>query len=171
MSDKSETLGTVATSNERVRRNKEEEGENARPGNTEESRVKARPARIPLHERNILTVTGKDPNKEYRWFVDKDSRLADALAAWWEFETNDFLGVGEKRVNPNTQTGHVVAMTSGERTLYLMSIAKELYEQDQDKKQSRLLAQERDYLEELNSGEDGRYGSAYKETASGRRLT
>lgn len=89
--------------------------------------------------RNILTVKGKDPDKEYRWAADVDDRI-ETLREWgWVVETDKNLKVGDKRVNSPTSEGTPVTKSGGQGvTLVLMSIKKEFFKEDQDRKQTEI---------------------------------
>lgn len=89
--------------------------------------------------RNILTVKGKDPDKEYRWVADVDDRI-ETLREWgWVVETDKALKVGDKRVNSPTSEGTPVTKSGGAGvTLFLMSIKKEYFKEDQDGKQKEI---------------------------------
>ena len=86
--------------------------------------------RVPMHARDILTVKGKDDGNYYRWCLDINNKLERYQAAGYEFVTDTSLAIGELTVNPTTQTGQVISLVSGERTLYLMYISKDLYHDD-----------------------------------------
>ena len=97
------------------------------------SRAKNRPERVPLGARNRLTVRpgDKDPNFVYRWINDKDSRLADAQQAGYDFVTDD-IKVGDPRAAEASQMDSRVSKPAGGGlTTYLMRIPQEYYEEDQ----------------------------------------
>ena len=121
----------------------------------------ARPARVPLFDqpRNILTVAGKKPGYEYRWFNDYDNRIERAKLGGWEHVTYEELAqIGDvtahdKRVSPKENVSRKVG---GADMAFLMCIPADLYKQDQDAKQRQI-----DELESqmLSQNEDeGSYG-------------
>ena len=90
--------------------------------------------RVPMHARDVTTVKGKKDHKYYRWCLDINNKILRYMDAGYEFVEDQALSIGQMSVNPKTRTGNVVSMTSGDRTLYLMAIDKELYEMDQKAK-------------------------------------
>ena len=123
-----------------------------------QSRATSRPKRVPLHNRDILTVHNKNPNKVYRWVNDIDDRLYRFKQAGWEFVTDKGICVGEPTVNANTELGSVVVKRTGSTELFLMAIEREFYDEDQAAKAQRIKDTEATMYEQLNSSSDGRYG-------------
>ena len=125
-----------------------------------QSTAKKRPHRTPLHERDILTVRNKNPNKEYRWVNDIDDRLYRFTEAGWEFVTDKGVTVGDPTVNADKELGSVIVKRTGKTELFLMCIEKELFEEDAQAKADAIKETERAMYEQLNSSQDGRYGRA-----------
>lgn len=126
------------------------------------SKRSTRVKRTPLSGgRDILTVEGKDPNYVYRWILDKDNRINQAIEGDWMIVKDEDLTVGDKAIK-NSTDGSSSAVTKdvgAGRTCYLMKIKKEFYTDDQDTKQARIDRAEQDMKRELNKGGDGTYGS------------
>ena len=96
----------------------------------------------------------------YRWVNDTEDRLLRFTEAGWEFVTDKNLTVGEPTVNASKETGSVVVKrVGGDREAYLMCIDKEWYDEDQAAKSQAVDDQERAMYAQLNSSQDGRYGS------------
>lgn len=91
-----------------------------------------RPKRTPVSgNRDILTVSGKDENFEYRWVNDSGSRINQFKTAGYEVVTHDVV-VGDNKVGAATAVGSVVDKPVGlGTTAVLMRIPKEFYEEDQ----------------------------------------
>ena len=123
-----------------------------------QSRTNKRPQRVPLHERDILVVRNKNPNKVYRWVMDESDRLYRFTEAGWEFVTDKGLVVGQPTVNADKELGSVLVKRSGDREMFLMCIDKEWYDEDQASKAEKINETERAMYEQLNSLSDGRYG-------------
>jgi hypothetical protein len=97
----------------------------------------SRPKRTPINGRNILTVTGKDPNYVYRIVNDVGDRIAMFKEACYELVDSDSVKVGDRRVNVASAEGSK-AQVSVDREgtkAFVMRIPKELYEEDQRAKQ------------------------------------
>lgn len=124
----------------------------------EERPQRERNTRVPMHQRDLLTVHGKDPDRYYRWCLDVDNKIMRYMQAGYEFVSDPALSIGEMSVNPTTQTGEVVSKKSGERTLYLMSIDREFYEQDQRAKAIEVDEMEKTMYAQTNSNEDLDHG-------------
>lgn len=101
--------------------------------------VRERKKRTPVGgARDVLTLTGKDPNYEYRFVVDVPGRIQRFLDGGWEVVT-DPHEVGQVVVDRGTRVGSAVTKASGDgRTLVAMRIPKEWYDEDQKAKQERL---------------------------------
>lgn len=102
-----------------------------------------RPARIPVSgNRDVLTISRKDPAFEYRIVKDKPGRVDKFLVGGYEIVTNE-TQVGDKRVGVPAQEGSPVKISlGGGEQGYLMRIPKEWYDEDQKAKQDALDAQE-----------------------------
>jgi hypothetical protein len=117
----------------------------------------SRVTRVPVSQRNILTVKGKDPNYVYRVVNDIDDRIAQFVEGGYELVDNDSVDVGDKRVSQGTSLGSKKIFSVGQGTKgYLMRIPKEYYDEDQARKQKFVSAQEATIKEKAL---DGNYGS------------
>ena len=119
----------------------------------ETKRVKRTPVGGP---RDILTVSDKDPNYEYRWILDVPGRFERFKEGGWEPVQAD-LEVGQKTVDRGSKIGSVVTKAGGSgQTLILMRIPKESYNEDQVAKMAQIDALEATMQAEAK---EGRYGS------------
>ena len=117
----------------------------------------SRVTRVPVSQRNILTVKGKDPNFVYRVVNDQDDRIAQFIEGGYELVDNDSADVGDKRVSQGTSVGSKKIFSVGQGTkAFLMRIPKEYYDEDQARKQKFVSAQEATIKEKAL---DGNYGS------------
>ena len=118
-----------------------------------ESRV----TRVPVSQRNILTVKGKDPNYEYRVVNDTDDRIAQFLEGGYELVDKNSTDVGDSRVSQGTSVGSKKVFSVGQGIKgHLMRIRKELYQEDQAVKQRFVNQQEASIKEKAL---DGNYGT------------
>ena len=116
----------------------------------------SRVTRVPVSQRNILTVKGKDPAYEYRVVNDVDDRIAQFIEGGYELVDDSSTGVGDKRVSQGTAVGSKKIFSVGQGTKgYLMRIPKEWHEEDQTKKQAFVNLQEASIKEKAL---DGNYG-------------
>ena len=133
--------------------------------NRETLTTEARPKRIPVGEaRDVTTLAGRDPGRVYRWVVDGDNgeRLQKFLDAGYRFETDKSnLRIGTKTVSTGSGDGSKLSMYAGKDTegnkiyQYVMSIAKEWYDEDQALKAAKI-----DEIEEgMDVPSDADYGS------------
>lgn len=115
-----------------------------------------RVTRVPVSQRNVLTVKGKDPNYVYRVVNDVDDRIAQFIEGGYELVDDNSTDVGDKRVSQGTSVGSKKIFSVGQGTKgYLMRIPKELYEEDQAAKQRFVSQQEASIKEKAL---DGNYG-------------
>jgi len=115
-----------------------------------------RVTRIPVSQRNVLTVKGKDPNYVYRIVNDQDDRITQFQDAGYEIVQKDTVAVGDKRASSGSSLGSIATMSvdRGQKA-YLMRIPKEFYIEDQALKQRTVDAQEASIKEKAL---DGTYG-------------
>lgn len=100
-----------------------------------------RPKRTRIGGRNILTVANKDPNRVYRIVNDTGDRIAAFEDAGYRLEEASAVRVGDKRVERATPEGSKAQVSvGGGFKAYVMSIEKELYEEDQEAKLERVRA-------------------------------
>ena len=117
---------------------------------------RGRTRRTPVGQRNVLTVTGKDPNYVYRIVNDSGDRIQEFLEAGYEMVEAGSVRVGDKRVNTASAEGSVSQISVGQgQKAFVMRIKKEWYEEDQEAKQVRV-----DQLEATikDKALDGTYG-------------
>jgi len=116
----------------------------------------SRVTRVPVSQRNVLTVKGKDPAYEYRVVNDIDDRIAQFLEGGYELVDKATHDVGDKRVSQGTSVGSKKMFSVGQGIKgHLMRIPKELYLEDQNVKQQFVNKQEASIKEKAL---DGNYG-------------
>jgi hypothetical protein len=117
---------------------------------------KSRISRTPVGQRNILTVSGKDPDYEYRIVNDTGDRIAQFQDAGYELVEASSVRVGDKRVNSPTPEGTKaqVAVGKGDKA-FVMRIHKDFYKEDQEAKLQRV----RQLEETIKTPSGGDYGS------------
>jgi hypothetical protein len=116
----------------------------------------SRVTRVPVSQRNILTVKGKDPAYEYRVVNDTEDRIAQFIDGGYELVDDNSTDVGDKRVSQGTAVSSKKIFSVGQGTKgYLMRIKKEWYQEDQEKKQEFVNMQEASIKEKAL---DGNYG-------------
>lgn len=94
-----------------------------------------RTKRIPVAQRSVLGVLGKDPNYIYRIVNDIGDRVEAFKDADYEIVKAADVRVGDKRVNTATPEGTVAQVSVGKGDkAFVMRIPKELYDQDQEAK-------------------------------------
>lgn len=125
--------------------------------NVKQAGQPVRPKRIPVSgNRDILTVSDKDPNYVYRWVVDENNRIERFKAGGYETVV-DQLKVGEESVASGSQLGSAVTKyAGGGKTLVLMRIPTEWYDEDQAAKQQSVDASEAEIYE--TTRKEGFYG-------------
>jgi len=131
--------------------------------NTPDSIVKAvRPKRVPFGaQREILAVSGKDPNYHYRWVLDKNengNRIMRFLRAGYSFVASDTVTVGDELVLKTTNYGSIVRQpgnSTGE-FLYLMKLPMEYHLEDNKAKQDAIDETENQMRRALDEGQYGK---------------
>lgn len=116
-----------------------------------------RVTRVPVGQRNLLTVKGKDPEYNYRVVNDVDSRVAQFQEAGYEIVSRTGpVEVGDKRASAGTPVGsaHHFSVGGGQKAV-LMRIKKEWYAEDQQRKADFVNAQEASIKQKAL---DGNYG-------------
>lgn len=116
-----------------------------------ERRVK----RGPLGTRNVLTVTGTDPDYVYRVVNDTGDRVHRLLEQGYVIEDASAVTVGDKRIGaPSTMgTGASVSVGQGV-TGVVMKQRRDWFEEDQAAKQAYVKATE----DATKQSKDGDYG-------------
>ena len=106
--------------------------------------------------RNVLTVSGKDPDFEYRIVNDTGDRVSMFEERGYEVVTDSKVKLGDRRVANPTQEGSVVQASVGGGTRgVLMRIRKDWYKEDQAAKQQQV-AQTEATVKQVAKG--GMYG-------------
>lgn len=123
-----------------------------------------RKKRIPLRQRNVLTVEDKYKREdfEYRFVNDREDRINIFEDAGWEKVMDDeqVIQVGDDSIRRETRDGTPVTKNvGGGKVAYLMKIPKDVYDEEQAIKQREIDESERAMKQQIESGE-GRYGSA-----------
>ena len=118
-----------------------------------------RPKRVPIHEqRDKLTVSNPDPNMVRRWVNNVDDRIEKFKLAGYTPVARKDVEIGDIAVDTGqaTTTSIVEKAVGGRVKAILMEIPKDLYEEDQRKKQELVDASEaamkRDALEKSDYG-------------------
>lgn len=121
-----------------------------------EATKKARPRRASINgTRNILNVSGKDPNFEYRIVNDTGDRIALFEEAGYELVTDSKIKVGDRRLaNPTKEGSPVKVSVGGGQQAFLMRIPKEFYAEDQEKKNAYVDEQEKGMIREAKANSD-----------------
>lgn len=115
-----------------------------------------RVTRVPVSQRNVLTVKGKDPNYVYRVVNDTDDRIAQFIEGGYELVDKEDTEVGDKRASAGTAVGSKQQVSVGQGVkAYVMRIKKEWYDEDQARKQAFVNRQEASIKEKAL---DGNYG-------------
>lgn len=120
-----------------------------------------RPSRVPLYEqRNQLTLKDKDDGLVYRFVNDKSDRIYKFQRAGWEHVTTKHMEVGDYEVEPHQELGNVICrqVNSDGTKAYLMCLPKELYNEDQARKQEENDRLEEAMEEETKKQAEGLYG-------------
>lgn len=114
-----------------------------------------RTTRVPVTERNILSVKGKEPGYEYRIVNDSGDRVQQLVDAGYEFVDASTVQVGDKRINSTTPEGtHAQVSVGGGMKAYVMRIREDWYKEDQAAKQARVNEME-DTIKQHAAGFDG----------------
>lgn len=110
----------------------------------EEMKDKARPKRIPVYEgnRNKIVVANLDhQNYQYRWVNDTENRIAMFKQGGWEMVDKAGKAVGDGGVDSSNVVGSALSRgMGGGVTAYLMRIPKELWLEDQARKEREDIA-------------------------------
>lgn len=118
----------------------------------------ARPRRTPIGARNVLKVTGKDPDFEYRIVNDEGDRVEQFRAAGYETVSAATHQIGDRRINaPTTEGSIATASVGGGTKAVLMRIPKEWYEEDQKAKQDAINELEAATREDALKGTYGKF--------------
>ena len=124
--------------------------------------VEERPRRSRADRNGILHVEGMDKNREYRWVNDKNAgqRILSMLDMDWRMETSKTLAVGDVVEAESSAEGTQIKRFVGggkdglPMFAYLMSIDRDLYEEDQKFKQQEIDTNEEAILYGTPEGAD-----------------
>lgn len=100
--------------------------------------------RQPVGQRNRLSVSGKDPNYEYRFVNDIGDRIQMFQEAGYELVSRDEHRIGDSRLDIARPDGSNAMVSVGVKPngdpqrAYLMRIKKEWYDEDQKAKRERI---------------------------------
>lgn len=112
--------------------------------------------RTPVGGRNILTVSGKDPNFVYRIVNDEDDRITRFKDGGYELVPDETVKVGDNRANAASSMSSMKQLSvGGGKKAYLMRIRKDWYDEDQKEKQKRVDDQEATTKKKALSGTYG----------------
>ena len=118
----------------------------------------ARPKRTPIASRNILSISGKDPEYEYRIVNDVGDRIAQFVDAGYELVNASEVSVGDKRVNAATPEGSKAQVSVGKGDkAFVMRIKKEYAIEDQKAKLTKVAELEQSIQNPASNKAD--YGS------------
>jgi hypothetical protein len=126
---------------------------------TKETIAKApsgRVKRTPIQGRNVLTVTGKDPEYHYRIVNDDGDRVQMFIDGGYEIESAVNINVGDKSVGKASSEGSKAQVSVGKGIkAFVMKIRKDWFDEDQATKQEAV-----DNLERTTKQQalDGTYG-------------
>ena len=127
----------------------------------EETNIKRK--RIPLRERNVLTIEDKykQDGFEYRFVNDVGKRLEIFKEAGWEpvRDTDQVIQIGDESVDRESRKGSLVTKSNKNDTqvAVLMRIPKDIYDEEQAIKQRKLKESER-AMKRDEENQKGRYG-------------
>ena len=98
-----------------------------------------RTTRVPVTERNILSVKGKEPGYFYRIVNDSGNRIQELQDAGYELVEASAVQVGDKRINSTLPEGTKAQVSVGGGVkAYVMRQKQEWYDEDQSAKQARV---------------------------------
>ncbi len=122
-----------------------------------------RPVREPIHgKRDKLAVKGQEAGWHYCWV--NDYNVPKYEAAGYEFVTHE-VTVGSRQINVGKSIGDKVTYAVGNGvTGFLMRILDEYFKEDIDTLHREVDEREATMRQQLNTKEDGRYGTVKIET-------
>lgn len=99
----------------------------------------ARSTRVPVTERNILSVKGKEDGYHYRIVNDTGDRVQQLMDAGYEIVDASSVQVGDKRINATSPEGTQAQVSVGGGVkAFVMRQKLEWYNEDQAAKQARV---------------------------------
>ena len=106
--------------------------------------------------RNVLTVSGKEPGYFYRVVNDDGDRVAQMQERGYEIVTDPTVKVGERRVaNPTQEGSPVMASVGGGKKAYVMRIKDEWKKEDDAAKAAYVDQTEQSMV---RTAKEGNYG-------------
>jgi len=102
-----------------------------------------RTQRVPVTERSILSVKGKEPGFHYRIVNDQGDRVQTLLDAGYEIVDASAVQVGDKRISSVSPEGTKAQVSVGGGTkAFVMRQKQEWYDEDQAAKQAKVTQSE-----------------------------
>lgn len=103
----------------------------------------ARTTRVPVTERNVLSVKGKEPGFHYRIVNDTGDRVQQLIDAGYEIVEASSVQIGDKRISSVAPEGSKAQVSVGGGVKgFVMRQKQEWYDEDQAAKQARVDQQE-----------------------------
>lgn len=113
--------------------------------------------RTPIGQRNVLTITGKEPGYEYRVVNDVGDRVQEFLDNGWEVVKASTVRVGDKRLgNPTAEGSAAKASVGNNVQAMILRIKDEYYQEDQAAKQAYVAKTEEAMKGEAQNGTYGK---------------
>lgn len=113
--------------------------------------------RTPIGQRNILTITGKEPGYEYRVVNDTGDRIQEFLDNGWELVKASSVRIGDKRLDGAKADGTNAQARLGKgETGFVLRIKEEYYQEDQAAKQAYVAKTEDTMKGEAQNGTYGK---------------
>ena len=95
--------------------------------------------RTPIQGRNVLTVTGKDPDYHYRIVNDDGDRVQMFIDGGYEIVNTEDVQVGDKSVGRPSAEGTKSQVSVGKNLkAFVMKIRKDWFDEDQQTKQDKV---------------------------------
>jgi len=124
--------------------------------------------RVPMHQRQPLSVSGRDPNFEYRVVNDIPGRVDRFKLAGWV--PDDKTDVGDNIAGRASSMGSTTSAPVGKGTNgIVMKIPKELYKEDQmakqrkvDESEEAMLSSTEDAMNDAAGGKAGEFRGEIK---------
>lgn len=118
--------------------------------------AKRKPRRTAINgTRNVLTVSGKEPDFMYRIVNDDGDRISQFEEMGYEIVKDQNVKVGDRRIaNPTKEGSPIQVSVGGGTKAFLMRIPKEWYDEDQAAKAKRVDELEKGTLKEAREAAD-----------------
>lgn len=112
--------------------------------------------RTSIGQRNVLTVSGKEPGYEYRFVNDVGDRVQEFIDNGWDVVPSKDVKIGDKRLSAAGVQGTPAQASVGQGTkAVLLRIREDWYKEDQAAKQAYVQKTEEAMKEKAL---DGTYG-------------